>query len=317
MNLTEDKPLVNKTNCTLLLFSNDAGDILLNILRFTFFFIYLGWHYFAIKYKEFHKSSIAHLYNVAICSFIKASYGVHLTFLPKCFVPTDSYCYFQMFSSLFIMYISGYSISMLALFRLIIVYKATLSVSMQRKIVIITVFISWLLPIFFLLLCFIIFEPQSAYVQTYNLCMAKIKFLTSAILLTIFCVFLLPNLTLIFAYVITLFKIRSLKRKANSNEIAKAPRITLQLVIYIITFQITQVCYIFDMISVTKKIDFVILVQISKVLKWFQNYCSIGLLYFHPVMIQKYKILGNFLRVKFPCLKGINRNNRIMNYPHA
>lgn len=82
-------------------------------------------------------------------------------------------------------------------------------------------------------------------------------------------------------------KIRSYKKRANSNEIKKAPRVTLKLVIYIIAVQITQVSYSIDMINNGQSEKILVITQISKVIRWVQDYCPIVLLYFHPAMVAK------------------------------
>lgn len=308
MNQTESNFTKVITDCTLFLFSSDFLDIILNALRFLFLFLYVFWSYFAIRCKELRKKSMAHLYNVALNAFMRSIYGIHLSFLPKCFEPSKTYCAFQTFFNIFFIYTSSYTICFLAQYRLIIVYFQKLTPKCNKKVITATIALSWILPIFFLMLFYVIFDPQPVYLMNYKQCLPKVNLYYPSIMFTLFIAFILPDILLIFAYITTVLKIRSNKRKANSTECTKAPQITFKLVIYILAVHITQASYTFDMVVVSNNQTLTILAQVNKLVKWIQDYCPIALLYFHPLMTKKYESFGRKILLKlksnFMCCKN-------------
>lgn len=286
-----------KKNCTSFISSNDTYDIILNCLRISLFSLYVLWLIFALCIKELRNKQTSFLINLSIVGIIICLSGFVLYFTNTCTFIKDTLCHINTIMSLFVGYYSGYAISVLTMYRMACVYCVNITKTLKLRTIIIIILVSWILPLVFTFINIYAFKSQVYYnlvlfVCVYNASGQYDSFIFFALFSTV-----LPSLFILVSYIMVLIKLRRLRIKMGSavKKRLESPRITIQLVVYFLTFELSCVSTLVILYQTSLLIPIVSnnTLKILRLLRWFQHICPLGLLYFHPVFVKKYKLLIN------------------------
>lgn len=296
MNSTQNK---EASDCVLFLFVNEAYSIFLNTFRFLVFIFYAIWLIFAIKFKDFHNKSMVYLYNVNAVSLAYALYGIQLSLLPICYQPSNVHCFIQGFINLWNLYLPGYSLCALVCHRLASLHLKNLNTKFNLKIVIGSLVFLWGSTTFLTLFNFFVLNVQGIFTPNVQQCIidvpTKIKLVFFLYNITLGA--LLPNVVILIVYAMTIRKIRYLNSLQNGKRI-QPPRITIQLVIYIFAYEIGIIASCIQLYLTTYGNVPVMVINWTRVLKWLQHICPLGLLFLHPILLKKYKNWLAFIKCR-------------------
>lgn len=285
-------------NCDIVLVSTNVVDIVLNAFRMIVLLLHLIWFLIAFRLKGFHNKSMIFLYNLNVVSLLKAIYGIHLSLLSECYEPSVSYCYFSLFFNLINISLPGYSICGLILYRLACIYYLDLKKRFNLRVILISMSILWGIPCSSALVNLFILNGNVFYVPLYLQCIYTARDGILSFYFNLISQFILPEMLVLFAYFSFLIKLKLKSHSSNTRESLQPPRITIMLVIYVITYQIGLLATVlqflrFSYLQVQIEEQ---LFSLTHVLKWFQHFCPLGLIYFHSVMIKEYKRIFNYLK---------------------
>jgi hypothetical protein len=97
------------------------------------------------------------------------------------------------------------------------------------------------------------------------------------------------------------------RKRKKLNEILKQnkrvdpPRITLQLIIYVLMFELncaTNIIVFYHSVLMRPIISDEML-QLLKIFRWFHHFSPLALLYLHPVMLKKYRSIKKRKQASF------------------
>lgn len=292
--------LLNETgysNCLLdEITSTEPFKILINVFRFGIMFLYVFWLILALWIKEFQNRRMIYLINISACSIYASVSGIVLIFLTTCTnePPDMATCLFINLNNIFAGYYTGYALSALAVYRMICSYSVRLNKWLQWKFILPTLAFTWLFP--FSLAFIQLFAFNSRYYNDFlHVCSYEVSIHLNSFLFYILFAIVIPNVIILTSYLMVNIKLRNLKKRSGSYvprlRNLEPPRITIQLIIYIIMFEVGCVA---RLLLQFQRTSFVIQVSkdvsmILQVLKWFPSLCPLGLLYFHPELLKKYK----------------------------
>jgi hypothetical protein len=290
-------------NCKTFLFSTDPFEVALNVFRILIPTLYIAWLLFAFCFKEMRNRQMAFLINLNAVGLMYSSTGIVFFFHDKCSIPTVQVCIAMSAIALFIYYYSGYAISALAMHRMLCCYLINIKTQLKCGVITIALLVTWLLPVSLALIHQFGFKSITYYSQKEVLCLYDpLGDVSSIIFLSIFSA-LIPNVLILTSYIMLVLKLRQMKLKSsNKTSVSlvslEPPRITIQLIIYIISFEFNCITNIIDVYRYTL-VDTIISREVSRwfrIFRWLQHICPLGLLYFHPVLIGKYKRFLKSLR---------------------
>lgn len=288
---------------TLMLNSADFYDQLLNVLRVTILTLYLIWIVIVLRIKELRKRNMVFLYNLDATGLAYSIYGVSNMFTFICTEPPPHVCFIQVFGNIMIGYMPSYSMSAVALHRVASVYLRNLNRQMTKNTIIVALSLVWLLPITYTLLHIYCFDMRIYYIKEYSQCgMDFTPSIVSIIFYSTVGIFI-PNVVIFSAYVLVYVKIKYSKAVSNSRQNLQPMRLTLQLIIYIIMYELNNISILIQLCQVSyfKPIVSVEVLQLIRIFKWLHHFSCLGLLYLHPVLLKKYKsfilrLTGKFIK---------------------
>lgn len=154
------------------------------------------------------------------------------------------------------------------------------------------------IPLLITLSNFFLFDINAYYAAFYQQCVFSTNDNVTQYVINVIAVYTISNLIVLIAYFWVLIKLRLQRKKLNSSRNLTPPRITIQLVIYVITYEIGVIASFIQYTQIAFSKPFVSdqVMQWTRILRWAQHFCPIGLVYFHPIMLQKYKCFFNYLR---------------------
>lgn len=284
----------NTTNasesCYLALFSTDPLIMSLNIIKFVIFFLYIIWIIISLKIKEFHSKQMFFLYNLNFVGIFYLIYGLSITFYFTCYTPSKEMCFIQAIINMHIMYLNGYSIAALALHRLFCLYFVNLKSILTIRVMIISALILWNIPTVFAMVHLFVFKfviYTGIYTQS-GLCLFIIG--DQPYVQYFFVIFgiLVPNMIIITAYALAYFKIKSQAVLLQTRNDLHPPRLTLQIIIHVIMFEIDLVSS-FLFLNLTATAQPFSFLPVFRILKWLIHFSPLAMMYFHPALIKKYK----------------------------
>lgn len=289
---------MNSTNtidmkCIATFYFSDPFSILLTVLRILISILYVGWFIFALIFKDFRNKSLIFLHNLNVIGLYNCVIGVALLFTNTCDVYSQFGCLSQSFNLYYSSILSGYGLAALALHRLLCVSFYDLEKKLSLKILSMIISLIWLIPLAFILILFFSFNSKIYYIKTLSSCLFDASSTIWSFIYLVFILGILPNFAVLTAYIWSHIKLSRLKQRANSNRSMSTPRITIQLVLYIFFYEINCVALLlvyYQTMMLRPLIPNEIL-PILRSLRWFHQFSPLALLYFHPVMLKKYRQL--------------------------
>ena len=296
-------------DCSMQLMNKEPMGILLNAIRIFCFIAFSLWLILGIRFKEFHRRDMVYLFNLNILSLIKSVYGIHLSFhLSKCFVASSNYCFFQAFYQIFAMYLTNYGTIAFALHRLANFYVTNLSTKLKWNFIIPSLSGIWVSCILFSLTNLLLLGMEPYFIAAYEQCIVRVYRKELAFYFNLFFAIIFSNSIFLFAYITVLYKLKVAKRKANAQRRTNLPRITIHIILCMITYQLTLASYIIDLLVLANDNPSFNVVQVNRIFRWAQNYYPIFLLYCHPFVIKRIK---NKWEQSFLKRLLARRNNRV------
>lgn len=279
--------LKNQTQiCIYSIYLTDPYNLTLNILRITVFVLFILWAMIAIFVKKFRNRKMLFLYNLNLTSFLRAVNGMTNFFISSCDVLSSDFCLFQMLSNFFLTYLLAFSLCLFTLQRLACYYFNSVNIILTWKIISFSIALVWLLSAIFTVLHVYSFDVYIYYSSVIAQCTANAtKNLSTMIVMSIFGL-IIPNIIVITAYLMVVIRAKRLKKSLNSFE---SPRTTIQLIIYIILFEVGTISNLIIVLqALYSEINVGYLIQWARILRWLQCYCPLGLSFFHPALLKIY-----------------------------
>lgn len=301
MNLSDYFTSANSTSeksCSSTFFFTDPFHVILTVIRFSVGFLYILWIILATRIKEFHSKQMAFLYNLNLTGILYCMVGFSNFFHTNCSSSTKTMCIFIAFYSIYNGLLTGYSISAMALYRLCCVCILNLRKRLRIKHVIISIASIWLLTFIFTLKQFYWFNTTKIYFsQQYFFCLLDSSASFSSFIFFIFISIVVPNIVIFAAYIYSIYRVKQLKLHLKRSVQLSPPRITFQLLIYIILFEISCISDIllFYQAVLLRPLfsDEFTALNTLRICKWLHHISPLALLYTHPILLKKYrKILG-------------------------
>jgi len=299
--------------CIMNLFLTDGYNMTLNILRITLFTLFFGWAFITIMFKEFHKKNMAFLFNLGASSLAYSIWGLTFLFSDNCHIISPLKCYFQVYTNFIVIYSTNYSHCSFALHRLACVCFVNLDKRIKWSFIIVVISFIWIAPIVFTTIFLTLFDIKIYYDKVFSQCMINASKSLSFMIIFFTTSFIIPSSIIYIAYIVVMVKVSKAKKaskSSNPNQIQPL-RITLQLSVYIILYELSNGSSILISILHIYLQNFISedLVRGARIAKWFQFYCPLGLVYFHPVMLRKYQNFFRWVYGVLICQTTINNNN--------
>lgn len=291
----------NNTICNMKNFSNDLYDVILNIFRFSVFFLYIIWVLIAIIVKKFHRKQMVFLINLCAVGIFYCLSGFSTFFREPCVVPDLLECHVSLGIALYCIYYIAFPLSTVALHRMASTYFTDIDTRLKYNHILIVLLVIWLFPLMLTIAHMYAFKSKIFFSHLFHICVYdSFGSIEALIVYTVFCV-ILPNLIIIISYIFVLLRLYKIKKRVKtfSSEFSlEPPRITIQLVIYILTFEISCIAN-FILIYQTTLVGILVsddLLKILRILRWLHHVCPLGLLYFHSELLKIYKNLIQKIR---------------------
>lgn len=285
------------TNCLITeITSTEPLKIVINSFRFGIIFFYALWLIIALCVKELRNRQMAFLINISASGIYSSISVIYLIFRTSCSnePPEMITCFLLNLNTLFASYYTSYSFSALAVHRMICSYSLQLKKWLQWKFLIPSLALTWIFPYSLVLVQMFSFK-SNYYNQFLSACSYEIYSHIGSFIFYITFVIILPNVIILTSYLMVLIKLRNIKRRscASVSRVLEPPRITLQLCIYFIMFEIGSLSNLFLTFQRTQFVvklsdDALVTLQVTR---WFPGFCPLGLLYFHSSLLKKYKKL--------------------------
>ena len=224
--------------CISVLFATDAYTVALNVIRILVSFFYVLWLILVFTIKEFRVKQMAFLHNLNLIGILYCITGLSYLFYTNCTELSDFICNIQAFNSMFVTVLSGYGLAALALYRLSCHCTPKLSTILSCTWLTISIGSVWILSIIFSLIQAFAFGKPLRYIKAYKLCLADSSKDIIPYLFFVTVVLILPNIVIIIAYIVSVRKTRQRKGKARIKTQTHSLRITVQLVVYIIAYEL-------------------------------------------------------------------------------
>lgn len=287
--------LINSSNlsasCMPAFFLSDVYSITLTTIRITVAVFYFIWLILCIKRKELHSKKLAFLHNLNAIGIFYCILSIQLLLASTCDVYTEAMCTFQAFNLIFFSILSGYGLSALAIYRLACICYVDLDKKINRCSLLISISSVWIISIIFTLIQCFAFKSKFYFNNAVNGCLMDSSYTIWSFIFSIFMSAFLPNCLVLTAYFWGHYRMNILKMRTNSKKSMSPMRITVQLIIYIVMFEVNCVAnlIIFYQTIYMRPIapDYIII--LIRILKWFHHFSPLALLYFHPVMLKKYE----------------------------
>jgi hypothetical protein len=294
MNTTSD---ATQSGCYLMLFTKDPIVMALNVIKFVALLLYLVWIIISFKVKEFHSRHMILLYNLNAVGIFYLAYGLTFTFYSSCFVPTQAICLIQAILNFFTAYNNGYAIAAVAVHRMVFVYFVDIQRFLTIPVLMTIVFSLWILPLCFTSVHLLVFKYVyfTGFASKSGLCLIRIPNQTHFLAFFGVFGFIIPNALIICGYILSYIKLKSRARASNSTKMVQSRRLTIQIVLHVIMYEIdlASSLFLFNIAPQGQLPVFANILPIFRIFKWFNNFSPLCMMYFHPVMIQKFKELFN------------------------
>lgn len=268
------------------IYKKDAINLSSTIIRTIILTLYLIWIKFGIKFKEFHKRQMVFLYNLNIAGLFYSFFGLLNLFKRTCWTPTPFQCMVTSLQVTFNSYLPGYCLSALFLYRWACTYYLQIKLILAWPLVIFYLLLTWLIPLALTIGNLFLFNQKFGYSKELATCLVITpeNDLRSIIFFTIFSI-IIPNAFIIVAHLAMYFRI-------NSNRRFKEPcRITIQLLLTILTFEIYSFSSLLVFYQVSMSVEIIPnnYIHITRVIRWLYHFCPLCFLYTHSVMLKKFK----------------------------
>ena len=216
-------------------------------------------------------------------------------FSPTCDVVPYAGCLAQAFASFYTAHISAYGISALVLYRLACITYMDIKKRLNICWIIISISVIWLLPAVVVVVEILGFEAKIYYARIIFVCLMDSSKNFIPFYIDLFFSSVLPNILVLGAYFISIHKIRRIKKTSNAQKPLSPPKITIQLILFIIFFEMNCVstAIIYYQTVLLQRVFPDELIRIVRLFRWIHHFSPLALLYFHPVMITKFKYLKN------------------------
>ena len=278
----------NSTVCVSQSFFSDPFNTFLVMLRILITVLYIGWFLLALKFKDFHTRKMSYIYNLNIIGLFNCIIAVFFLLSDNCAVLSKDVCVFQSFTSIFSANLSGYGLAALALYRLSCFYVTSLKNNISIKWLVVGISLSWILPILFTSIQLFVFDTNFYFSYLIFVCFMESKSMPSFIFFTITNT-VLPNMVIIIAYIWWSLRMRRLQSTIRSK--GSSPRITIQLIFYIIMFElncISNIIIFYQTILMRPLVSFQVL-QYLRVFRWLHHFSPLALLYFTTALMNRLK----------------------------
>jgi hypothetical protein len=251
------------------------------------------WLALAIKLKEFHSKKLAFLNNLNAIGLYYCLSNAWLLFLTTCDTHSEAVCSMQALNFIYMANLSGYGLAALALYRLTCVCIVDLATKLNRVNVTLSIALIWLIPFVMSLIQCFAFKAKFYFAQVVNACAIDSSESVWSFVYFALTNAVLPNLVVLTAYFVGHYKMRALKQRANAKKPVNPPRTTIQLLLYILMFELHcgANLILFYQVVLMRPIVPDHIVGLMRLFKWFHHFSPIALLYLHPLLIKQFRCL--------------------------
>lgn len=283
----------NRQKCFLMLFSDDSQLIAFTAIRFIVLSLYLVWIVISIFVKELRNKHMILLFNLIAVGIFYDSYGITFSFYSSCFKATEQICLVQAIVNLFVAYNNGYAFSALALHRMLIAYVPNINNYLKKRYLFLIILTLWILPVLFTVLHVFVkkYTVFTGLTTPLGLCLNIIVNPNLHLIFFIIFGIFIPNALIIGGFILSYRILKLRTSRVSTQRSAQSLRITIQIAIHVILFELDLFSNLFLFILAPKGIiqHSMKLFQLFFLVKGLSHFNSLGMLYFHPVMILKYK----------------------------
>jgi hypothetical protein len=282
--------------CISYFYSNIPEDIFLNIFRIGIFVLYLIWIIIAFKFKELRNRQMVFLLNLCATGMFYSVNGFTTFFYTPCDILPQSTCYAQTILTVFQGYYTGYSLSALAIHRLVCVVSINASKNLKWRTICVLVSLIWIIPLIFSFIQINGFQSNIYFDVGISNCVYDASSSRSSFSFFIIFAIILPNLMIFVSLLITFIKLKQKKDSLKlKNKRTESLRIALLLTILIIMYEISCISHALIIYQTSQMIEIVSSNELVflRLGRWLIHICPLGFLYFHPLLVNKYKKVFN------------------------
>lgn len=290
----------NEYSCDLIGFvSRDSYELIRFVLRIVILILNVIWLIFALRYKEIRCKEMVFTINFAGVGIYHCVTSIINIYVHSCGYQVNTIiCSFFALNTTFIACNSGYAIMALFLNRMACVYYTNFKVWYKWKLVLIVLAFVWLFPFSSVTITVLAFDSRIYFNEHFGACLFYSINQAFSITLYAFISIVLPNLLILISYLMVNHKLRKLKKSlGNARGRIEPLRITVQLVISILLFEAYLTSNLILSIEISKPLEdlSIDVLKILLIVRWLHHICPLGLLYFHPILLEKYKRVLSFL----------------------
>lgn len=285
-------------NCISGIFTTDFYSIVLNTIRITVTLLYLTWAILLLIEKELRRKEMIFLNNLNAIGTLYCIIGLYYLFYSSCSTMSDFECTMQAFSTGYFTLLPNYGLMSLVFYRLYCGTIPHLKQQLKAYRIFICLAIVWLLPavIFSLPLLFGL-QLKSTYFSIYHLCIPQRTKNVFSFIYSVTTVLLVPNLSVASVYLYLYMKSKTRVSPVNTKK--RFPRVTIQVIIYILIFEINCTTLFYSYYQAMNGVPLAPeFLQFMRIYQWFNNFSPLGLFYLHEAMLNKYKRLLNKFKIK-------------------
>jgi hypothetical protein len=281
--------------CVAEFFSPNPWKIVFNVIRVSVAFLYIFWILLIIRMKKLQKCGMVYLHNLAINGLVYALVGIYYSTWSSCYYPSKAICYFSTFLTTYLVYYSGYAIGALILYRLLCCTHFRWASNLSYLTIFVTIALAWIIPIICSLVEIFVLSRGVSFKPKAHLCSHEFyDFYTLITFFSIFGVFV-PNGVIVIAYIATLIYLRRIRIKTCNKGKIEPPRITAQIISYIVLYVVTCATnliatiplYFPGVIIPLKYLE--LFFYLVRLLNWIHHILPLGLMYFNADLLQEYK----------------------------
>jgi len=232
------------------------------------------------------------IYNLNIIGLFNCVVAFLFLLSPTCDVPYVN-CLIQAFVTIYTTILSSYGISSLVLYRLACICYMDIKKRLTMCWIIICLSLVWLLPAFVVALEIFGFGAKIYFVSVLFVCLMDSSKNFIPFYIDIFFNSVLPNFLVLGGYFFSVYKIKRIKESASVQKSLSPPKVTIQLIVYIIFFEMNCVAssIIYYQTILLQRVFPNEFIQSLRLFRWLNHFSPLALLYFHPVMMKKFKSL--------------------------
>lgn len=281
--------MVNDIKCTYKIIQFLSGyNVTIDVMRISLLLFYIIWIIIAFKINEFHKRQMIFVYNLVVVGLFHCITALWPRLWSTCYIPSQSVCVLVQWTILYGSYYSGYAIGGLILFRLACILYHQHVAYIKLGPLLILVILTWLIPFILSLIHLFAFDHDIYYHQFYGSCF--INTFNDYESFYFFLAFgnILPILVILIVYFYVYHKLCSI---TSSNRRKEPLRITIQMILLILFYMCGCIASLFAYYPCFLENSKPTVIHWLRIIKLLHHICPLSFIYFHPIMLKKYKNL--------------------------